>query len=122
MGFELSIAVKRDRLEGQDTGDPVALAPYATITLNGLLEPPASREVLRTVAALFGEGADSVLIEMDDVRADNRVYLQNFAAELMSLRGAGRHVQVAQENRACMQRWLRWRTRATGCSRLRPRR
>jgi hypothetical protein len=31
---------------------------------------------------------------MDDVRADNQVYLQNFAAELMSLRGAGRHVQV----------------------------
>jgi anti-anti-sigma regulatory factor len=95
MSFELNIAVRRDPLEGRERDEPWAKpGVYTAITLNGIFDAEASQVLLRTVAGVCGEGADSILIDMEDVSAPDQGCLDHFAAGLMSLRSGGRHVQV----------------------------
>jgi anti-anti-sigma regulatory factor len=101
MSFELDIAAKRDPLDGRKTGDRMSTAgPYTALTLNGIFDERASQRILRAVTDIFDMGADSVLIDMEDVSAHDDACLQNFAAALMSLRGSGRHVQVVARQSA----------------------
>ncbi len=94
MGFELSIAAKRDPLEGRNIGEPMSRPRYAAITLNGVFDDDALQAVMRTVSELFGDGAGSILIDMNDVRADDAACLGRFASGLMTFRSDGCHVQV----------------------------
>ena len=95
MGLELTIAMKHDPGTGSGERAPVFPAPYASITLNGTFDQDDSRELLATITNLFAQSADSILVFMEKLLPVDIVCLQSFAAGLMSLRKAGRHVQVA---------------------------
>ena len=93
--FQLEISAKRDPLEsGVDETPSAPPDSCATISLNGLFNNDACDGVFGTISRLFGAGTDSIVIEMQNVQADDASCLERFAAELMALRSAGRHVQV----------------------------
>jgi hypothetical protein len=92
MSFELAISTKRDPLDGRPTPNP-ASACHTTVTLNGIFDEAAARAVLGTIEELVGEEATSILIEMQAIAGVTD--FEHFAAELMRLRAAGKHVQVA---------------------------
>ncbi len=96
MAFNLQISAKRDPLErlNADSG-PRHPAPCAVIMLNGTFSEAASREVLGAIADLIGDRTDSIIVEMQDVSSDDADCLQRFVTDLMSLRNAGRNVQLA---------------------------
>ena len=93
MGFELNVSVRRDPRERHLTV-AAAKASCTEITLNGTFDNSAANAILERVKLLSGNGADSIIIVMEDVIATDAVCLQTFAANLMSLRSAEAHVQV----------------------------
>jgi anti-anti-sigma regulatory factor len=95
MSFELTVAVKRDPLETRaGNASNAASASHAEITLNGTFGPDASRDVLLAISTVARDGADSILVDMDDVVSDDRACLEAFAVGLMSLRQEGVQVQL----------------------------
>ena len=96
MGFELNIAVKRDPLEMPQSMAPTASRTSSTtITLNGSLENDALQAVVRALADLCEQGAESIVVDMQNIDADDAACLREFAESIMALRGAGSQVQVA---------------------------
>ncbi len=117
MGFELTIAVKRDPTDGLALGQaPSAFrASCTSIVLTGILDEAAARAVLETILEIAAKSAGSILVHMEDVTADDFVCAQRFTDELMSFRARAIHVQVAVRDPAlhtslallpCARDWL----------------
>ena len=68
--------------------------------MNGTFDDSSSEAVLQAVKTIFDEGAESIVIIMDNVRPGCATCLQAFAAGLMSLRHLGAHVQVDVREKA----------------------
>lgn len=97
MGFELTMAAKRAPGERTSSAEPHTAPPVTctTLALNGALDEAAVASVLSTVADLSATGAESVVVEMENVSVANAEPLRKLSDGLMSLRGSGVHVQVA---------------------------
>jgi anti-anti-sigma regulatory factor len=102
MGFELTIAVKRDPTVGKSLGQQPAVvrASFTSIVLTGILDEAAARAVLATISTLAAKSTESILVRMEDVKVDDYVCLARFTEKLMSLRAATIHVQVAVKDPA----------------------
>jgi anti-anti-sigma regulatory factor len=95
MSFELTISVMRAPRACGICANPIFGHPsYASITLNGILDPSAADEILRAVSEVCRGGSDPVLVEMEDVDAGDRDCLRTFAADLTALRETGLPVQL----------------------------
>ena len=95
MGFELHVAAKRDPSDLRP-GSAVGSSPslYTALSLNGTLDDDASRAVVTAVADLSTEPGHSILVALEDVAAESSS-CDTFAASMMSLRAAGKNVQVS---------------------------
>ncbi|MBD5607099.1 MAG: hypothetical protein IAI48_18740 [Candidatus Eremiobacteraeota bacterium] len=96
MGFELHVAARRDPSDlrpGSAAGASPSL--YTALSLNGTLDDDASRAVVTAVSDLPSEPGHSILVAMEDVAAASSSCLDTFAASMMSLRAAGKNVQVS---------------------------
>jgi anti-anti-sigma regulatory factor len=87
----------RDPLEGRPGSDP-APGTATTIVLNGTLDDTASHEVLRVIDEQFVAGAESIIVDLEEVQASNAATMSSLAEGLMSSRATGRHVQMKVRN------------------------
>jgi len=98
MAFDLRIAVKRDPTEANPTETAASSAaprsPCVSLVVNGVLDDPGCNELMFRVRRAFEKGADTVIIELENIALPNAVCLQRFADSVMAERSAGRHVQV----------------------------
>ncbi|MBC5805936.1 MAG: hypothetical protein GIW96_06925 [Candidatus Eremiobacteraeota bacterium] len=99
MAFDLRIAMKRDPLEatasevtGPSSGVP--RPPCVSLVVNGVLDEPGCNELMFRVRRSFDKGADTVIIELENIELPNAVCLHRFADSVMAERSAGRQVQV----------------------------
>ena len=118
MPYELTTVANR-----QDPSDKPGRAERQTPTLSKLfltgdLDSHASEAILATLAQTCVEGADSVVVEFDDVVASDARALDQLVAGLMSLRARGIEVQVFAREDALYEQllalpqsrdWLLWR-------------
>lgn len=65
-----------------------------SLVVNGELSEGGLNELTFSVRQSFESGADSVIIDMQDVVLKDVVFLERFAASLMAERSVGRQVQV----------------------------
>ncbi len=65
-----------------------------SLVVNGELSEGGLKELTFSVRRSFESGADSVIIDMQDVVLKDVVFLERFATSLMAERSAGRQVQV----------------------------
>jgi len=99
MAFDLRIATKRDPVEASSTAETAASSgvprpPCISLVVNGVLDDPGCNELMFRVRRAFEKGADTVIIELEDIALPNVVCLHRFADSVMVERSAGRHVQV----------------------------
>jgi len=92
--FDLRIAVKRDPSSEPGASNAAPRPPCVSLIVNGLLDEPGCNELMFRVRRSFEKGADTVIIEMQDVTLENVACLERFADSVMAERSAGRQLQV----------------------------
>ncbi len=95
--FDLRIAVKRDPTEA--SSEPAApnagpRPPCVSLVVSGLLDEPGCNELMFRVRRAFEKGADSVIIELENIALPDVMCLHRFADSIMAERSAGRQLQV----------------------------
>ncbi len=99
MAFDFRIAAKRDPVEASVSAqkDAAAVGPQAasvSLAVTGPFGKAGCAELMRLVKQSFDDGADTVVIDVQDVVLEDNACLERFADSLMAERSAGRHVQV----------------------------
>ncbi len=99
MAFDFRIAVKRDPVKASVSAerDAAAAGPRAAsvaLAVTGRFGKAGCAELMRLVKQSFDDGADTVVIDVQDVVLEDNMCLERFADSLMAERSAGRHVQV----------------------------
>ena len=96
MGFELTVAARRDHLERVGSaGRNGSRSSYTSVALNGTFDDEAASAVLSTCSDLSRQSADSVVVSMEDITSECAASLETFGRGLMLLRSSGMEVQVA---------------------------
>jgi len=97
MAFELRIAVKRDPTEARSEPAPPSVGPRppcVSLVVNGVLDEPGCNELMFRVRRSFEKGADTVIIELENIALADVTCLHRFADAIMAERSAGRQLQV----------------------------
>ncbi len=96
MAFDLRIAVKRDPTEAssEPTSSVGPRLPCVSFIVNGLLDESGCNELMFQVRRAFEKGADTVIIDVQDIAVPNVVCLHRFADSVMTERATGRQLQV----------------------------
>ncbi len=97
MAFELRIAVKRDPTEARSEPAPPSVGtrpPCVSLVVNGVLDEPGCNELMFRVRRSFERGADTVIIELENIALPDVMCLRRFADSVMAERSAGRQLQV----------------------------
>ncbi len=99
MAFDFRIAVKPDPVEASLSArsDAAAVGPRAasvSLAVTGRFGEAGRAVLMRMVKQLFDDGADTAVIDVQEVVLEDDACLERFAESLMAERSAGRHVQV----------------------------
>ena len=99
MAFDFRIAVRPDpaeaSLSAKTDASAVGSRPASvSLAVTGSFGKAGCAELMRMVKQSFEDGADTVVIDVQDVVLEDNACLKRFAESLMVERSAGRHIQV----------------------------